>query len=422
MVKLILRQMLLVAVRLLTLLWMLATIAVHLRTIRRARAILLYPDYGFGHTISGPDWLRRLHPGEANLTFFGTSYDKGRHNRLIRELWGAKSFIWIRTGIVLPRFGAIYDPAWSESLFRALRQFLAWCVPNALCYFWVDDLLAATSRPAWLSADSPFNERYESRYYPLMRARPAPALHVGKTIQHRVRQALTNRFGSDFSRRCAFYVRYRGFPNGEDTSSLNRLSPELGAYLPAIQVLNRAGYQVLLTGDTLAPADMVTAMAGGLVDWRAAGVDEDSFKLFAGTEVDLHVGSLSGGSSYLFVTDIPGLMLNAFAPGDALPRTTVSYKWLFEDDGIIVPLEDLLGGRFYNHQLHGCHMIDNSPQEMADTVEDFIKHANVRTYGVDPVDIGIEAPWIRAANGRISPIWLRNYYRRAEAQMARMAI
>jgi hypothetical protein len=391
----------------------------NLGTVRRAAAILLYPDGGFGHTVSGPDWMRRLHPGERSLTFFGTSYVEWRHNRLIANLWEPGKFIWVRQGFVLPRLGAVYDHDWSVRVFRVLRRFLAWYVPNAACYYWVDDLVSATPRPAWLAADHPFNARYESRYYPLIAARPAPVLRLSEPLRGRVARVLQDQFGSDFPRRCAFYVRDRARSDSADQSSVNRISPDLDAHAPAIRVLNRAGYQVLLTGDVLAPAEMIAGMAGGLVDWRAAGLRQDAFRLFAGTEVDIHIGSLSGGSAYVFVTDIPALMLNAFPPGDALPLTTVSYKWLYEADGTLVRLPDLLAGRFYDHQLHGCRLIDQTPEEMADIVGDFIANLGKRPYGVSTVALGIDAAWIRAADGRISPIWLQQYRSRCNVDYGR---
>jgi len=400
--------------RLLACVCILVTIVGHLKAIRRASAILLYPDGGFGHTLLGPDWLRRLYPAEGNLTFFGTSYDHRRHNRLITELWKADRFIWVRQGIMLPRLGAVYDSRWSYRLFGAARRFVKWYVPNTPCHCGIDDLIAATPQPAWIAPGSPFNGRYERRYYPLRQARAAPALRVGEPIRARVSRRLQDRFGSDFPRSCALYVRHRGIADSADTSSINRLSAPLDAYLPAIRVLNRAGYRVLLTGDVMAPPAMVAEREGGLVDWRAAGIDRDAFNLFAGTEVDLHVGSLSGGSAFVFVTDIPALMLNAFAPGDAMPQTTVAYKWLYRRDGTPVELTDLLGGMFYDHQLHGCRLVDNTPEEMAETVADFIAHLAERPYGVDPAELGIDAPWIRAADGRLSPVWLRQYGERAQ--------
>jgi hypothetical protein len=390
-------------------------IVANLGSIRRASAIALFPDGGFGHTIMAPDWLRRLHPGDATLTFFATSYDRDRHNLLVPQLWVSDRLVWVRQGFVLPKLGTIYDSPWSFRLFRVLKRFLAWYVPKTPCYLGVDDLVAATPRPSWLAAGSAFNSRYENRYYPLIQEKSAPALHVGEATRNRVARSLLNRCGSDFSRRCAFYVRYRGFAYGEDTSSLNRIAPELDAHLPAIRVLVRAGYQVLLTGDVDAPEDMIADFAGGVADWRAAGVDRDEFRLFAGTEVDIHIGSQSGGSAYVYVTDMPALMLNGFPPGDALPQTTVSYKWLHDPDGGLVGLSDMLGGMFFDHQLHGCHLVDNSPDEMAETVADFIANCGKRPFGIDHAELGIEAPWIRAANARLSPAWLKNYCNRAKA-------
>jgi hypothetical protein len=377
--------------------------------IRRARVILLMSQGGFGFAIAGPDWLRRLHLEENHLTFFG-AYRDARYNRSLTELWGRHRFIWVQKGISLPAIGAVYDPGWDLILFRIVQRCLQWWRPDVPCYGTVDELIAATPAPPWLDIKIPFYNRVESRYYPLIQARPRPALHVSTATRRRVAEVLKNSHGSDFNRRCAFFIRHRADLSPDDTSSVNRLAAPMEAYLPAICVLNRAGYQVLLPGDQLAPAGMKAELPGGIVDWDIAGLDRDSFRLFAGTEVDLHIGCLSGGSSYLYVTDIPGLMLNAFAPGDALPRTTVYYKWLFEADGQPVGLNDLLGGRFYDHQLHGCRLVNNSAEEMAEAVEDFVLHCGERPYGVDPRELGIEAPWLRAANGRLSPVWLRRYY------------
>jgi putative glycosyltransferase (TIGR04372 family) len=388
-----------------------SAIVANFRKIREARAILLVPDGGFGHTIMAPDWLRRLHPGTGNLIFFAAIRGDKRHNFLIPELWRPNSFVWTRKGIVLPLVGSVHDPVWLDKLYRTVWTFLRWYRPNTPCYCSVDDLLDATPRPVWLAADSPFNIRYEKCYYPLIEASPAPALHVSEKIRSRVSTALLNRFGSDFPKRCSFYVRGLATPQPFDFSSVNRLSAPLETYMPAINVLNAAGYQVLLSGDVQLQTTMNTKMPGGVIDWQSAGVDRHDFNLFAGTEVDLHIGSLSGGSAFTFITEIPALMLNAFAPGDGLPRSTVYYKWLIQDDGSMPTLEQLLGGMFYDHQLHGCRLVDNTAEEMAEAVDDFLHNYFNQSgpYGVNPIDLGIDAPWLRAANARLSPLWLERY-------------
>jgi putative glycosyltransferase (TIGR04372 family) len=419
-IKGVVPAVLLGAARLVALVATVSTFAANLRAIRRAQAILIYPDGGFGHTIIAPDWIRRLHPGGGNITFFGTSHDRVRHNRLIAGVWGADKFVWVRQGIMLPYYQAVFDPVWNLRLFQAARRFLTWYVPNTPCYFWAEGLKSATPHPSWLAIDSPFNDLpFEGFHYTLGRARPLPPLHVGEPIRSHVSRALQDRFGSEFRRRCAFFIRHRGEINGADTSSHNRLSPEFDAHIPVIRALNRAGYQVLLTGDATAAAELIAERKGGLVDWRAAGVDRDAFRMFAGTEVDIHIGSLSGGSAFLYVTDIPGLMLNAFPPCDALPRTTVYYKWLFHADGSLASMEELFNGMFKDHQLHGCRLVDNTSEEMVEAVEDFIAHLDARPYGVDPIDLGVEAPLIRAAEARLSPVWLEHYRRQMLAPRER---
>jgi hypothetical protein len=350
------------------------------------------------------------------LTFFGTSYDHQRHNRKISELWGRNTFIWVRQGFVLPHFGTVYDSQWSYLIFSFFRRFILWYVPNTPCYSSVEGLLAGTPRPEWLDGNGPFEGRYESRYYPLIGAKPAPAVHVGSSIREAVSRKIKNGSGSDLPLRCALYLRRRGLEQAGDTSSVNRIMPDLAAHMPAIRLLNSAGYQVLLTGDVTASTDVIRELDGGLVDYLTANVEKDVFQLFAGTEVDMHIGTLSGGSSYVYATEIPALMLNGFAPGDGLPRTTVYYKWLFRDDGSMPALSELLGGAFYDHQLHGCRLVENSPEEIVEAVGDFVRNlSRPRPYGVDPIELGIDAPWLRAANARLSPPWLKKYNQSAES-------
>ncbi len=401
----------LIIARTVALLSIITVIGANFWKIRKARAILLVSDGGFGHTIMAPDWLRRLHPGPGNLIVFAAIPGDNRHNFQIPKLWKPDWFIWTRKGILLPLVGSVHDPVWLDKLYRVIWKFLRWYRPNIPCYSSVDDLVAATPRPVWLPEDSPFNIRYEKAYYPLLEARPAPALHVSENVRLRVAAGLANHFGSDFPKRCSFYVRALATPQFSDTSSVNRLSAPLKTYVPAINILNKAGYLVLLTGDIPAQMSINAEIPGGIVDWRSAGVDREAFGLFAGTEVDLHIGSLSGGSAFTFVTEIPSLMLNAFAPGDGLPRSTVYYKWLIKDDGSMPTLEQLLGGMFYDHQLHGCRLVDNNPEEMAEVVDDFIRNYSNQPgpYGIDPIDLGIDAPWLRAANARLSPLWLERY-------------
>jgi hypothetical protein len=373
---------------------------------RRARVILLYPGGGFGHTIIAPDWLRRLHPEGPNLTFFAT-YPRGL-NRRIADIWGHDAVAWVRTGFRVPGQQAVTDVAWSYRLFGILDWMIRFLAPRKTCYYTLDALVQATPRAPGTVPGSLFESRYEGRYYALMRERPAPALHLGTATRTVVESRLRERFGNAFPRRCAFYIRYPAELN--DPTSASRRSPAVDAFLPSFRVLNAAGYQVLVTGDAVIPPEMIRLFQGGLVDWSSTGLDKDVFMLFAGLEVEAHIGNLSGGSAFLYISDIPGLMLNAWAIGDALPRTTVHYKRVCDLDGNLVPPKRLFTELFFDFEAPGYIVEDATPEDMATEVQDFIEHCrDHQPYGIDPAEIGIDAPWFQAANARLSPTWLKSF-------------
>lgn len=351
--------------------------------------------------------MRRLYPGDYTLTVFGTI--PGRHNPVIADLWGRDRFLWIPTGMVVPRLGALADTPWAIEVFRRVHALFTRLFPGKTCHFSIYTLMDATPKPNWLEPGCYYEGRYESRYYHLIANEPAPALHLPAPIVATVIARLEERFSTTSRRRCAFYIRHKGLVVEEDLSSALRRSSSLDDHLPAIDVLVAAGYQVLLTGDVTAPPELVAAYGGAVVDWRASGTDRDTYMVFAGTEADIHIGNLSGGSAFLWVTDMPGLMLNAFPPGNAIPNATLHYKSVHGPDGRPVPLETQLSGLFSDIDTHGYVVETCSPQEMADVVSDFVAHCHAhRPYGVDPADLGIDAPWIKGANARLSPIWLNS--------------
>jgi hypothetical protein len=394
------------AARLVAVLGLTAAVLANLGRLRRARAILLYPGGGFGHTISGPDWLRRLHPEGPNITLFAT-FPRG-HNRLIADLWGKDALVWVQTGMGLPGGMAVTDVAWTLRLFRALHRIIRTLAPRKTCYFGHEALSAATRPALGAIQGSLFDGRYEGRYYTLMQERPAPALHLEPAFRGMVERRLRERFGSGFQRRCAFYIRYPA--ETVDPTSASRRSPQIAAFVPSFRVLNAAGYQVLITGDAELSPELIAEFDGGLVDWRSSGLDKEIFLLYAGLEVDVHIGNLSGGSAFLYVTDMPGLMLNAWSIGDALPRTTVHYKRVSDRNGRPIAPARLFTDFFFDFECKGCVVEEATPEDMAAAVRDFIEHCETqRPYGVDPAEIGIAAPWFQSANARLSPVWLARF-------------
>jgi hypothetical protein len=379
------------------------TIVSNLRTIRSADCILLLPCGGFGHVLSAPDWLRRLDPSARALTIFGRW--PGRQNAIAAELWGRERFVWTWSAIRLPWLGVVADSEWCETLFRFAETQLKRLWPKKRYFSGVWGLVRATPRPSWVERGSKYARTYESRLYALRLDRPAPALHLGERRIETVERALTKNVGKGYRRRCNLYLRNK---TGDVTNML-RCSQPLTAYLPLIRYLIEQAYLVMITGDVEIRGTVLDG-APGVVDWRRAGISKDLFHVFCGTETDLHIGNLSGGSAYTYVADIQTILIDAMAFGDAYPKATIQYKRLLRPDGSLVPLAALFKDYSLDFECRGCRIVDASALEMLEVVKDVVENGRGQMpYGVRAESLGLYAPILKSADARLSPVWVRGF-------------
>jgi hypothetical protein len=379
------------------------TIVTHLRTLSEADCILLFPCGGFGHVLSAPDWLRRLEPSARTLTIFGRW--PGRQNAMAAELWGSERFLWTWSAIWLPRLGVVADSDWCDTLFLFAEEQLKRLWPKKRYIHGVWGLVRATPRPSWVEQGSKYARTYESRLGALRLERPAPALHLGERRIQTVERALTRTVGNGYRRRCNLYLRNK---TGDVTNML-RCSQPLTVYLPLIRYLIEQEYLVMITGDVGIKGTVLEG-APGVVDWRRAGISKDLFHVFCGTETDLHVGNLSGGSAYTYVADIQTILIDAMAFGDSYPKATIQYKRLLRSDGSLVPLATLFKDYALDFECRGCRIVDSSPLEMLEVVRDVVENGLGRIpYGVRAESLGLYAPILKSADARLSPVWVRGF-------------
>jgi hypothetical protein len=379
------------------------TIVTNLRTVAKADYIMLFPCGGFGHVLSAPDWLRRLDPAARTLTIFGRW--PGRQNAVAAELWGRERFLWTWSAIWLPRLGVIADSRWCDTLFYLAQRQLKRLWPKKRYFHAVASLVKATPRPSWIEPGSKYDSHYESRLGALRLDRPAPALHLGERRTKTVESALTRSVGNGHRRRCNLYLRSKA---GDVTNAL-RCSQPLNAYLPLIRYLVDLEYLVMITGDVEIKGTILEG-ASNVVDWRRAGVSKDLFHVFCGTETDLHIGNLSGGSAYTYVSDIQSVMIDAMAIGDAYPKATVQYKRLLRPDGSLIPLSTMFKDYSLDFECLGCQVVDTSPLEMLEVVKDVVENGLGQIpYGVRPESLGFCAPILKSADARLSPVWVRGF-------------
>jgi hypothetical protein len=382
---------------------MLSTLVMNARRIGRADWVLLVPHTGFGHTLSAPDWLRRLNPRGPNLAIVGRWPE--RHNAIIAELWGRERFIWMWSAIWLPGIGLVADPNWCEQLFRMAEWLLRQIWPDKKYLQTEASLMSATPRTPWAAAESKLDKVYELRHYALRLRSPAPALHLGLNRIRSVERALSNLVGRDCDRRCNLYLRHRA----GDITNTARCSQPVAAYLPMIRYLLERRYLIMVTGDIQIAG---TPLDGEhrIVDWRRLGISRDLFQVYAGTETDLHIGNLSGGSAYTYVSEIQTVLVDALSFGDAYPKATIQYKRLLDTEGSLVPLPTLFDRYTLDFECRGCRVVDATAEEMLEVVRDVVENGlGIAPYGISPESLGIHAPILKAADARLSPVWVRGF-------------
>jgi len=184
-------------------------------------------------------------------------------------------------------------------------------------------------------------------------------------------------------------------------------------YLPAFRYLNECGYRVLLTGDSVLSSDARKEFGNGLIDWTMLDVDRELYMLFAGTEADIHIGQVSGGSTIAHVNGIPTLLLNAFPFGHCLYKTTVFYKHLADENGNPVPAETMLSRFYLDYQVRDFTLISNSAEQIESAVRDFIDNlGDEQPYGNLDESSGLSSSSLRTGNSRISPAWIDSFHQR----------
>lgn len=375
------------------------------RKISDASYILLCDEGGFGHTLSAPDWLRRFRPEERWLVLF--VFQKNRHNPWIRELWGRDRFIWVPGGLNLPRLGYVSPIAFRAALFSFIQMALRRMFSNKEIFGYLE-MVAATPVSCHVAPNGSFGKGLEARLFDLCVNESVEKVYLPVALRKRVGTELKRVVGADTARYCNLFIRKIGVPIERDHSSINRDGSELNSYLPAIRVLVEQGYHVLLTGGHILSQEVRGEFGSSLIDGSELGVDRDLFYIFAGTESEIHVGQLSGGSAFTHVNRIPALVVNAFPFGHCLPGATVYYKKLVNESGEFVDPRALLDTYFFDYNVNPDFLIENSAAELEAAVRDFVENRNdMHPYGVLDKESGLYSESLAAGNARISPAWVK---------------
>ena len=408
--------------------------------LRRAGVVVMMSEGGFGHTILGPDLMRRLH--SENRCVFITCSQYGRHNRQIAQMWQdidyfflsvnfglqirAKDYVFGRPFFVTKFFVYILRQILRDGVlfFEDLEKFYAHASVSGKKKAYDISIPESIQTSKYNPVGSDFfrDRRYFIEYYRLLNTVDKPPLRVPSPHREVIGCCLDEARGyageNKQRRLCCLYLRQKG---GDDNP---RAGTFLEEYLPAVHLLNESGYRVLLVGDlqgyNRVSNSLYHQFGGLLVDAHNLGADKQWFDLFAATEADIFIGEHGGGVFPALANRVPMLVMNLFPYFVGFPNAWHYYKTLRDQNGSLVPYQKLFLDHSFDFEMVELTKYNNTSSEIEDAVRCFIEDVSHRGEPDPNAHVIEQLPdfsWLKyAPNARLSPAWLRLYDRLGSAQ------
>ena len=386
---------------------------------------MLQPYWGFAHTIHEPDIVRRFYPGKT-ITYVVFSEDL-QHNWKVATLWRPYvqvAFLPYSAGVgPKGRRFKLASANWYRGWIpKAVRWVLKRTVRNGVPVVTILELNEFHPSVQYPPHDKRLLEkvspmqRLDILYLHLMREVPAPGLHLPERSRKRIAERLQQLVPRDrpSMQYCGLYLRQRREYENHIGKLNRKVKPQdaardgsnLECYLDGVRALNRAGYQVLMTGDIPLPDEVSQEFKGLLVDAQHAGVNEQLFYLFAATESKLFVGDTGGGIWLPGIKAIPRLVLNAYPYFHGYPHSWMFYKTVRDGTGKLVDYRRLHEQHAYDFQPEGMTIHTNTKQEITDAVVQFLGDAQQPWVEGNASDFP-EQTFIHHARGKLSPAFSR---------------
>ena len=383
--------------------------------------VLMTSPTSFGPTVIGPDIVRRLYQGRRCI-FFIASW-RHEYNTKVSLLWEDVDVVFIpRFLVTLPyqhRIIAIPFLRWHDRMAEWLTQKLgSWLSGGRAEFLTLLDLYRKTQ--SLDEASSSLSEKNSEEVCSvdvttqcqLLQMRvSAPPVRLPEAIRENITSALQRlweRAGHEGGAKlCCMYLR---FEKRESYTTRLRNSSSLKNHLPAIRLLNEAGYQVLLTGDFEMDVATRRSFDGTLVDAESLGADNDIYQLFAASEASIFIGNNGGGGVIPVINEIPSLYLDWFPYSNGWKRSWVYFKSAHDKNGKVLSGRRLITDFVYDSAASFGTLLNNTQEEITDAVACFIEDVN-KPGAPDPcADVAALIPrdsQFHLTGARLSPAWAR---------------
>jgi putative glycosyltransferase (TIGR04372 family) len=383
--------------------------------------ILMTNPTGFGHSVMGPDAMRRLYKGKRCL-FLVTSW-LYEHNQKVGLLWPDIDVAFIsRFLAALPhqnRVVAIPFLRWHDAMAIILTRGIVAVISRGQAHFQTLyemylGLQKRGSDPKYLSDEYKNHAdgvEVTAQWQLLQKNIKSLPLRLPQVFRDefnsRLEQAWTAGGHTIPRKMCCLYLRYE---ERDANYIMLRNSSSLENHLPAVRHLNEAGYQVLLTGDFKIEDATKTEFKGGVVNAEVLGADHDLFQLFAASEADIFIGNHGGGDIISVSNGIPSLYIDWFPYSHGRRNAWFYYKSARDENGEMIPGKRLITDFVHDTAASFGTLLNNTQEEITDAVACFIEDVN-KPGAPDPyADVAALIPKdtnFHAIGARLSPAWVR---------------
>lgn len=378
----------------------------HWSAIRRSDVLVVYHQGGFGHTIVGPDVASRLFPGRKIVILY--LFERTVHNPLTTRIWPGMDFIFVPIEFAWWVGGGWKRLPWYNNLRSEwLYAFMKALFPRKTVLLH-SEIFEMTRAHEDAPADDPVG--WYRGYLTLMQNVPGVAPRLPDDLRKAVDDKLSPRLTGK-KKFCCLYLRAKGGAADSDSTSWRRTGSPLRCYWGAIRVLIARGYTVLVVGDRSLDPGTATEFAGKVFDADTVGISHDLFYLYAALESEVAVLECGGGSWLPVYRNTPHLVVNALPFRFASPGGTIYFKSIAGPDGKLLDARHLLTDLCEEYNFSGCSVIDNTEQELAEAVTDFLDHLDDRPWGVRAATLADlpAASWHRIVKSGISPVWAQRH-------------
>jgi putative glycosyltransferase (TIGR04372 family) len=386
------------------------------------RVVLMTRPSGFSYSIHGPDVARRMAPGKRVLFLIASwRYD---FNPEVLKLWSDIKDIEV---VFVPRFvfarqlskkGLVILPFLKphDSMMQWLTRWFVRLVGKGRVRFQSlielydemitadADLVSSPDRKLWTGDCTIFTS-----YVDLQKHRPAPPLRLPVEIRNDFKRKFHEAWHtSGYKERpkpCCLYLRYE-----KPHRRISRLKNggELSSVLPAIRLLNAAGYQVALTGDREMTPEIRREFGGRLIDDVTINSDRNIYQLYAASEADFFIGNNGGGVTLPTTNEIPCLFLDWHPVIDGFSRSWLYFKSAIYKDGSPVPYDRFLEEHALDFSCSFGTLSHMTEEEITEAVEFFLQDLKKMDAPDPHADVAALIPHgsFRRSGARISPAWV----------------